>query len=121
MVAAFGNVKRGQDLWIHFLDPVDAGLQQGAEIWPVRRASGDRIVAHRRPAAVTAMDEHAGGRFVANLHHIGPSTTGNELGYRVLRVVMYGRRQLADGCVPLPLDRDALLAGIGPVVAVVKV
>jgi hypothetical protein len=47
MVAALRDVKRNENLGIDLFDAVDAGLQQRAEVCPVRRAPGDRIVAGR--------------------------------------------------------------------------
>ena len=103
------------------LTPCDARLEQHAEVGPVGDAAGDGVVARGLAAAVAAVEQHAGRDLVADLHHVGTRARRDQLGDRVLRVVVNRRRQGGDRGQALPGDGHALLAGIGPVVAVVKV
>ena len=67
------------------------------------------------------MNQHAGRDLVADLDHVGARAARDQLLDRVLRVVVKQSRQRRDRGGAVPGDGDALLAGVGPVVAVVEV
>ena len=82
----------------------------------LRGHAGDRL-----PAGVADVEQHPGRRLVADLDHVGPRAAGDERGDRALHVVVQRGREIGDVGVPLPGDRHALLARVGPVVAHVEV
>ena len=73
------------------------------------------------PPLSQTVDEHAGRSLVSYLHHIGPRASCDQLRDGVLRVVVNRACKIGNRRVALPGHRNALLARIGPVVAVVKV
>ena len=107
------------------LTPCDAGLEQHAQVRPAggRRGAGDLRghAADRLPARVADVQQHPGRRLVADLDHVRARAARDERGDRALHVVVQRRREVGDVGVPLPGDRHALLARVGPVVAHVEV
>src|SRR6185503_2618632 len=98
-----------------------ARFEERAEIGPIPAASSDRIAAGGKTTAVATMEKQTRRDFVSYLHHVGSSARGHELRHDVLGVVVNGGCKRVDRGQSLPCHRHALLAWVGPVVAVMKV
>src|SRR6185503_14278263 len=98
-----------------------ARFEERAEIGPIPAASSDRIAAGGKTTAVATMEKQTRRDFVSYLHHVGSSARGHELRHDVLGVVVNGGCKRVDRRQSLPCHRHALLAWVGPVVAVMKV